>query len=883
MNVPKENPEEGTFNAFDEAAAYIEDALKAHKRVLVHSTYGRSRCCTLVVYFIMKAERVPLVEAYHRVLLGRPQMMPRDAILDILLQKERLLYGTSCFDEPYAEEEYRARLKHLVRGGLLTSEGQAQLTAAISNIHDMEVRQLAAKNKTQSVEAATSTAARQDEFSTSNSSSKRTVPESSVTCRWLFNRLQSGTGMLLLDARSRVDFDDDCIPTAISTPAPTNPSMETLDGVQKSLLPEQTHLFSAKKRKLREVVIYGYAVKVTLKEISTKSKPWLYVLGGLLVAEGLVTSVRYMDDGFTTFQFRYPFYTSRFLFNSLTNDDENGHLLARTQSGTHNVNYPNEILDSFLFLGNMWHAQSPSVIRNLGITHIVNASLDTNNVFDEAGVAYHEVKIKDDIHANIAAHFEPTFRFIEAAKQVQHSRVLIHCTQGISRSCTLAIYYVMRAQRWSLVTSVNYCISNRGVCFPNQGFLQALMVEERKLYLANSLSTHELDLLLGNSLPDRPVPKPAPMDMTALKPEICQTCNKLFSFFDWRHRCGLCKRTVCSKCSSSRLILSDGLQVLDRADVGRVCDRCVVHLWSIHLPLPFRLNFNFFSDKYADRTRRTLTVKSPSLQHQSLMVSYIPGTEAQVLMNILRKRFQVREYELLDVTGDGIGLDSAWNLMPGRVLDLPDDAVLFACIGESGSIPLTQHRSNSYRGRPLASGNALSRQRMLHPEHSYSSRSLPSNNRQPAQRSRSFSEGRALALQESLRERERSKHLEHLQHSNVQSPIDKAHVLVNTSSNAPAGTIARINPTSIVDENRFTEMWRIAFPGCSVIPRDVLLGLDNDVLMELMLGIAFVTTKFRAHVPDATGPSKSVVLETLFRELTMSPTTSRIMHEYMEF
>ncbi|RQM25806.1 hypothetical protein B5M09_001885 [Aphanomyces astaci] len=429
VTVSTENPEESTFKAFDEAVAYMESA---QSRVLVHSTYGRSRCCTLVVYFLMKTENMSLVDAYHRVLSSRPNMMPRDAILDILLQKERFLFGTSSFDD----EDGRNRCKHMTRGGLLSREGQARLTAAISNIHDTEVRHLAAKNKPIHHPAVI----HESPTARLSSKSKRTVPESSVTCRWLFNRLQSGTGMLLLDARSRADFDDNCIPTAISIPATHT---ATLDAVENALLPEQAHLFTAKKRKLREVqtvvvralsflsllecisnnasmiqvVIYGYAVKVSLKEL----KPWMYVVGSLVVAEGLVSSVRYLEDGFTTFHFRYPFYTSQFLFANTIDDDDDRHhhhLLARTQSGTHNVNYPNEILDGFLYLGNMWHAQSPSVVRNLGITHIVNASLDTTNVFDKAGVLYLEVKIKDDIHANIGAYFEPTYRFIEAAKQV---------------------------------------------------------------------------------------------------------------------------------------------------------------------------------------------------------------------------------------------------------------------------------------------------------------------------------------------------------------------------------------------------------------------------------------------------------------------------------
>ncbi|CAK4202383.1 unnamed protein product [Aphanomyces euteiches] len=350
LKVPKENAEAGAAIAFDEAVDFMVQAFKRYRRIMVHSTYGRSRCCTLVVYFIMKTENVSLVEAYHRVLKCRPQMMPRDAILDLLVQKEKSLYGKSSFNEA-DKSAFREKLKQLCRGDLLSQGDKEKHNSALANINNSEVKQLAAKYQQSSKESpltndkASKTTG--NEALTSTNTKRRSVPESIV-------------------------------------------------------------------------VIYGDAVKsVAVQENFSKGKPWMYVLGGLLVEEALVTSVRYLEDGFTTFQFRYPFYTTLFLFDCHNNDDEHGNLLARTRSGTHNVNYPNEILDGFLFLGNMWHAQSPSVIRNLGITHIVNASLDTDNVFDEAGVIYHEVKIKDDVNADIAAHFESTYSFIENAKKVR--------------------------------------------------------------------------------------------------------------------------------------------------------------------------------------------------------------------------------------------------------------------------------------------------------------------------------------------------------------------------------------------------------------------------------------------------------------------------------
>ncbi|KDO20238.1 hypothetical protein SPRG_14484 [Saprolegnia parasitica CBS 223.65] len=765
LSVSREDPEAGTFQAFDDAVAFIEAAFATKSRLLVHSSYGRSRCCMLAVYFIMKTERAPLYDAYHRVLRGRPSMMPRDAILGILLAKETALYGASSIaanDKP--------ALRQLTRGDGLPPRDKAAHAIALAHLHAAELQALkqttgkASSFATNAFVLASTKDARPE-------TRRRVVPETSVTCRWLFNRLQSGTGMLLLDARSRGSFEDDSIPTAISAPPPSG--RVSLSTLERSLLPEQAHLFSAKKRKLREVVIYGETVRPSTSH-------WGRQLGQLLVEEGLVSSVRYLDDGFTTFQYRYPFYTTQFLFAGQNADE--GLFLARTQSGTHNINYPNELLDGFLFLGNMWHAQSSSVVRNLGITHIVNASLDTGNVFETSGVLYHEVKIKDDIYANITAHFEPTFAFLERAKQTQHSRVLIHCTQGISRSATLAIYYLMRAQRWSLVTAVNYCISNRGVCFPNQGFLQALMVEERNLYHANTVATHELDALLEGGLQDKPVPKP----MLTLEPstadEGCHMCSKTFSFFEWRHRCGLCRRVVCAKCSSSRLLLPES-----SGDVGRVCDHCLVHLWAIHLPLPFRLNV------------RMLFVDRPCLQHQVLTITYVPGTETHVLLDILRKRFQVRAYELLDVTGDGVDVGADWSLHAAAYLDLPDNAVLFASIGESGSIRQPRRRQPSCAELAATS----------------------------SRRSRSFSEA------PSYRTNARLQH-----HSMVTQQLSLSDQSLAT-------------PNVALDDTRFQALWSAAFPSHPDMPLEALVELDHEPLSQVLLALSAHNNNANADLPLA--------------------------------
>ncbi|RLN78110.1 hypothetical protein BBJ28_00010515, partial [Nothophytophthora sp. Chile5] len=227
---------------------------------------------------------------------------------------------------------------------------------------------------------------------------KRQVRTGEVNCRWLYNQVQASRGMILIDTRPRDVYEEDTIPSAISVPPMEG--CRTLDDVEGGMMAEQRYLFSAKKRKLRDVVLFGDAVKRSASEDGddTQGSSWLRHLEKLIIEDGLVTSIKLLCDGFITFKYRYPFYTSAALL------DEIAVHLTRTKSGTHNLNYPNEILEGFLFLGNMWHAQSKQVVSHLGITHIVNASLDVGNTFENDGIKYLNVTIKDRPEADISSY-----------------------------------------------------------------------------------------------------------------------------------------------------------------------------------------------------------------------------------------------------------------------------------------------------------------------------------------------------------------------------------------------------------------------------------------------------------------------------------------------
>ncbi|TMW57034.1 hypothetical protein Poli38472_002959 [Pythium oligandrum] len=625
---------------------------------------------------------------------------------------------------------------------------------------------------------------------------KRLVATGRVTCRWLYNQAQASRGIILIDTRPLAEYEEDTIPSAISVPP--MPQCRTLEDVEEGISEDQRYLFSSKKRKLRDVVLFGDAVKMNSnspKNDGSDGTCWLQQLEKLITADGQVMSVKTLTDGFLTFKYRYPFFTTSAILDEMST-------LARTQSGTHNVNYPNEILDGFLFLGNMWHAQSKKVIRHLGITHIVNASLDIENVFEHDGVKYHEVKIKDRVESDISTFFDSTYAFIESAKRMQHARVLVHCTQGISRSATLVIMYLMRAHHWSLVTAVNYALASRGVVYPNQGFMRCLMQDEFRQYKGNSLTPDEVDILLQHQIPDRPIP----LQIHDQKSETCSKCCKVFGLLEWKHRCSHCRKEYCSKCTSTRLAIferereSNPYEEIRRG--RRVCDSCVRRLWEINLPRPRKS-----SRSLRGMRTKQLYVNSMSTFGKQVCITYFEGTDNQVILDLITIRFDVQTNQIVDIatdTGDPVQ----------DLISLPDDSVVMISVGNAGvqDVPQRQKLTNGYgrRYQALRDHNAALKDHIEIGER--------------LSRGRFSSEGNMVSLMDQT-EREETRrsnsfHLDRPAEFSAQPAIDPKQA-----------------------ETKFRELWNLSFPSLGLIDRSELLSIQNPMLLtDVMLGISGVAS-----------------------------------------
>jgi protein-tyrosine phosphatase len=99
---------------------------------------------------------------------------------------------------------------------------------------------------------------------------------------------------------------------------------------------------------------------------------------------------------------------------------------------------------------------------------------------------YRRIELADEVHVPISEHFKEAFTFLGEALS-NKKRVLVHCQEGISRSSTIVIAFLMyRSHRnghkpLSLHDAYQWVKSMRKQIFPNLGFWKQLSNFELQL------------------------------------------------------------------------------------------------------------------------------------------------------------------------------------------------------------------------------------------------------------------------------------------------------------------------------------------------------------------------------------------------------------------
>lgn len=138
-----------------------------------------------------------------------------------------------------------------------------------------------------------------------------------------------------------------------------------------------------------------------------------------------------------------------------------------------------------LFLGSQDVAADWSLLKNHGITHVLNVASGIPCFFPTE-FEYKMLEILDLPEFRLESVFDACFQFIDAA--IRHDgKVLIHCNAGISRSVAIIIAFLMRSEGMTYVEAFQMVKCKRSAIRPNPGFVQQLLEFERSLAISKAL------------------------------------------------------------------------------------------------------------------------------------------------------------------------------------------------------------------------------------------------------------------------------------------------------------------------------------------------------------------------------------------------------------
>ena len=130
-----------------------------------------------------------------------------------------------------------------------------------------------------------------------------------------------------------------------------------------------------------------------------------------------------------------------------------------------------EIVEKFIYLGSDNVAKDYDKLKENGITHVLNCAADFSaNYHIDKGIKYLPLHLKDHVRENIESIFYEVIRFFEEVKS-QNGRIFVHCVQGISRSTTCILSYLIFSRKMTQEEALNLVREKRQIANPNMTFL----------------------------------------------------------------------------------------------------------------------------------------------------------------------------------------------------------------------------------------------------------------------------------------------------------------------------------------------------------------------------------------------------------------------------
>eukprot|EP00184_Porphyridium_aerugineum_P005428 CAMPEP_0184706826 /NCGR_PEP_ID=MMETSP0313-20130426/36957_1 /TAXON_ID=2792 /ORGANISM="Porphyridium aerugineum, Strain SAG 1380-2" /LENGTH=1349 /DNA_ID=CAMNT_0027168393 /DNA_START=278 /DNA_END=4328 /DNA_ORIENTATION=- len=169
------------------------------------------------------------------------------------------------------------------------------------------------------------------------------------------------------------------------------------------------------------------------------------------------------------------------------------------------------VIRPYMLVGNEVCARNIDELEKNHVSHIVNLSAmsETNHYQDK--FQYLAIRILDSEDEDLTSILMDICCFVDEARE-QGSSCLIHCYQGVSRSCSAAIAYLMLREGMTFDAAYKLVVTCRPVAAPNAGFVDQLVrletaydaFDDMQVFRVSIHSERDPHYLVGHRVKDFP-------------------------------------------------------------------------------------------------------------------------------------------------------------------------------------------------------------------------------------------------------------------------------------------------------------------------------------------------------------------------------------------
>ncbi|CAK8540988.1 unnamed protein product [Lathyrus sativus] len=143
-----------------------------------------------------------------------------------------------------------------------------------------------------------------------------------------------------------------------------------------------------------------------------------------------------------------------------------------------------------VYLGGDAVAKDRDILKRNGITHVLNCVGFVCPEYFKADFVYRTLWLQDSPSEDITSILYDVFDYFEDVRE-NNGRVFVHCCQGVSRSTSLVIAYLMWREGQSFDDAFQFVKAARGIADPNMGFACQLLQCQKRVH-ASPLSPSSL-------------------------------------------------------------------------------------------------------------------------------------------------------------------------------------------------------------------------------------------------------------------------------------------------------------------------------------------------------------------------------------------------------